>query len=107
MYEYLTIYPTPWTLLETEQLKIRFITNENYRKSVEKFVYSTTFHQRPLPNFGLLDTGILLVLVSDSVEAVVAQAICAMGNGCLLPTIWRSHLLGCGDTSQYPVAQSN
>jgi len=48
-----------------------------------------------------------------SVESVVAQATCATGNanGCLLPTMWRSRLLGCGDhggdTSQWPVAQSN
>jgi len=38
MHEYSTIYPTPWTLLETEQSKIRFITNKNYRKSVEKWI---------------------------------------------------------------------
>jgi len=39
-----------------------------------------------------------------SVESVVAQATCATGtgnaNGCLLPTIWRLRLLGCGDTLQ-------
>jgi len=41
MHVYWKKYSTPWTLLETEQSKIRFITNENYRKSYDTIRYDT------------------------------------------------------------------